>query len=579
MRLKVLALCLTFITSLLSHSYAADSPKAGATCSKVGSTKTYQGKKFTCIKSGKKLVWNKGVTVKTTSSAVTPKPPSTVSENSASTPTINPNSVSSLSSDPRITPSNDLSNLDICKTIDQTPDYAPLDQNIMRNGFPRPRTSSYEVKSAQVLFIPISFTDRPFLKTSRNSSQPMSDLDFAKKAMSDIEAGFKKLSAGRFQVKVDILPETEWWEFNVPSPIIGEWGVNNFPDVVKLIEERKPNFTFNDYDAFVLVGSHSSRGGAAQANFGQALKNAKNGRANLVLMTENALSSTNTFIHELGHALFAFEDLYLFNPQETRVDAGLSSASAPDGWDLMGKWSTLELLNWNRLLAGWLKDSEVRCIVDQKSSVHYLIPFNNGVEPKLVLINLAEGVTLAAEARDFGNEKKLLVYTIDTYISHGKGPIKTSNELLVKGRSHSVYGWDITVIDNNSEGVLVEVTKTDLNKYVVPDKPKQTTQSQPPGNTIRLTGGDITRKGTTKAEIRWNPLNYESYRIFVTAIDNSQKVYFETGFRDTNVNPLSVELTGLTCEIDLRVVSMFFTGKQGQGQSKIEERIINRSQC
>lgn len=38
--------------------------KAGAKCSKAGATSTYAGKKYTCIKSGKSLVWNKGVTVK-----------------------------------------------------------------------------------------------------------------------------------------------------------------------------------------------------------------------------------------------------------------------------------------------------------------------------------------------------------------------------------------------------------------------------------------------------------------------------------------------------------------------------------
>jgi len=37
--------------------------KAGTACSKVGTTTTANGKKFTCIKSGKKLVWDKGVTV------------------------------------------------------------------------------------------------------------------------------------------------------------------------------------------------------------------------------------------------------------------------------------------------------------------------------------------------------------------------------------------------------------------------------------------------------------------------------------------------------------------------------------
>jgi hypothetical protein len=35
--------------------------KAGAKCSKAGITEVVQGKTYTCVKSGKKLVWNKGV--------------------------------------------------------------------------------------------------------------------------------------------------------------------------------------------------------------------------------------------------------------------------------------------------------------------------------------------------------------------------------------------------------------------------------------------------------------------------------------------------------------------------------------
>jgi hypothetical protein len=38
--------------------------KAGAKCTKAGATATNAGKKFTCIKSGKKLIWNKGVAIK-----------------------------------------------------------------------------------------------------------------------------------------------------------------------------------------------------------------------------------------------------------------------------------------------------------------------------------------------------------------------------------------------------------------------------------------------------------------------------------------------------------------------------------
>ncbi len=44
----------------LAPSFAATQ---GASCVKAGATQTTGGKKFTCVKSGKKLVWSKGVTV------------------------------------------------------------------------------------------------------------------------------------------------------------------------------------------------------------------------------------------------------------------------------------------------------------------------------------------------------------------------------------------------------------------------------------------------------------------------------------------------------------------------------------
>ena len=65
----VLALILTASTAI-----AAPNPKAGASCSKAGSTKTFKGIKFTCIKSGKKLVWNKGVPVRSAASPTASAP-------------------------------------------------------------------------------------------------------------------------------------------------------------------------------------------------------------------------------------------------------------------------------------------------------------------------------------------------------------------------------------------------------------------------------------------------------------------------------------------------------------------------
>ena len=62
MKRIVLVLTLSLLVSIGIPAEAA--VKAGASCSKAGSTSTVSGKKYTCIKSGSKLIWNKGVTIK-----------------------------------------------------------------------------------------------------------------------------------------------------------------------------------------------------------------------------------------------------------------------------------------------------------------------------------------------------------------------------------------------------------------------------------------------------------------------------------------------------------------------------------
>ncbi|CAN2188240.1 hypothetical protein MCEMRE20_00464 [Candidatus Nanopelagicaceae bacterium] len=74
--LAVIAIAASLISPV--QSFAA-SPKAGAACTKAGSTATAANKKFTCVKSGKKLFWDKGTTVSNaapaaaSSAAPTPK--------------------------------------------------------------------------------------------------------------------------------------------------------------------------------------------------------------------------------------------------------------------------------------------------------------------------------------------------------------------------------------------------------------------------------------------------------------------------------------------------------------------------
>jgi hypothetical protein len=64
MRKRFLVLLSVILALSLIGAPSNAAVKAGAKCTKAGATATAAGKKFTCVKSGTRLVWNKGVAVK-----------------------------------------------------------------------------------------------------------------------------------------------------------------------------------------------------------------------------------------------------------------------------------------------------------------------------------------------------------------------------------------------------------------------------------------------------------------------------------------------------------------------------------
>ena len=73
--------------SLLGPSAIA-AVKAGGSCKKLGQTSINSGKKYTCIKRGNKLVWNKGVAVAKPTPVVTPSPSPTPASTSNKAPVV-----------------------------------------------------------------------------------------------------------------------------------------------------------------------------------------------------------------------------------------------------------------------------------------------------------------------------------------------------------------------------------------------------------------------------------------------------------------------------------------------------------
>jgi len=424
----------------------------------------------------------------------------------------------------------------------------------------------------------MAFNDLPFTVVKKQRGQIFtSDLDMLNEAIPRVNNEFKRLSAGRFEITIDVLPQSEWWVINSDNPLRSGPQVNNFPTIIEIIDKHKPDFKFSVYDTYIFITGNGEPGqaglGSGQASFGEELRR-KSDNFSAVLMA-GGYTSTNLWVHELGHSLFAFEDLYLFN--QSSATSKSSDVEVPIRWDLMAGSST-ELLEWNKYLMGWVYDSEVRCLLDQKSSTHYLSSVETSPDPKLLTINLAPGVTLAAEARiGTGAGSGLLLYTINTYISHGAGPILAQKRLVEKGQSKGMLGWEFNVLDANTKGILFSATKTDIDKFVVPPELPVQKQQDAPKSAISVTKGDIVANGSLKARATWDVTGHESYRLYVTDVVDFQKVYFESGYVNDSRNPLVIDITGLVCNKELRVVTEFFSKKNGEGERQVIQSLQLRN--
>lgn len=109
MRLVLILVLGLLLTGSPLQNAAFGGVKAGGPCSKLGITSNVSGKTFTCIKSGKKLIWNKGVTALN------------------ATPTKSPTSTLSPMPTPSPTPSSKASGAPVT-TEQELPEYWPLDK-------------------------------------------------------------------------------------------------------------------------------------------------------------------------------------------------------------------------------------------------------------------------------------------------------------------------------------------------------------------------------------------------------------------------------------------------------------------
>jgi M6 family metalloprotease-like protein len=425
---KKLVAFISALTLLLSGSVAVANAavKQGAKCTKEGKTQVVKGKTFTCLKSGKKLSW-----VRNTSTDSTKKP-----------------SIVDLSRSASITPVSDLSPVETCKTIDLT------SRGVGTNGFPRQANLANGKSELKILVLPIIFEEIPF-----------TDIDLAnlQKALKETSDFYSRTSFNRVKITFEIPAKNLWVRLKTTAK---DYGIlpnkpqqNNEIIVKDTFMLADKEIDFSKYDSVVIESGYTPLTSVGQGFGGQVFSTKTGNIIGATLEIGLAAGQAHIIAHELGHSLYGLEDLYVFlNSQRSSVPEPLPAGR----WDVMSDGRGLnDFFGWNKLLMGWMKDDEVRCVQNQTSSTHYLADNTSSVGSKLLLINLAPGVTIAMESRLFYSKNQgLLVYKIDTNTNHGDGPITAEKNTMDKGQKKTFDGWTIEVKDSSPTGLLVNVSKT-----------------------------------------------------------------------------------------------------------------------
>jgi len=124
-----------------------------------------------------------------------------------------------------------------------------------------------------------------------------------------------------------------------------------------------------------------------------------------------------------------------------------------------------------------------------------------------------------------------------------------------------------------------KLRKPQVKKYVAPINRVQPNTGQPDGK-VRLQQGNIVETGYLTAKGTFDAVNFNSYRVFVTASDEPKKILFDTGIVNSSANPLEVEITGLVCGKDFITTSQFWKERDGKGElAEVASPQLRRWQC
>ena len=346
-------------------------------------------------------------------------------------------------------------------------------------GFPLPEIRSDLSSDFKILVVPVQFTDH------QTTSAPADDMADVIEALSNFyerssSTGVKfnwtipetYFQMGRsiksFDLGKELGRDADWW---TPYKAYIE-------AVVELVDDE---IDFSLYDAVIIEEPRS----VTDAEHGMVIPMAPyatdtftaiysdDGEILSMLVTgDDQLRDIPDWIHEFGH---------LLGLPDANKQVG---SSQPFGimWAPFG----LEMSVWSRWQAGMLKDSQVDCKTDARTTTHWLRPVAwNGDYQKSVVIPVSDHEVIVVESRrrqgydvNLGKESEgAYVYRIDTSAKMYQGDSKKIVDVLAPSRSKPVLkwaavdaplklgesvtsdGWTITVKETGAFGDVVEVKK------------------------------------------------------------------------------------------------------------------------
>jgi M6 family metalloprotease-like protein len=489
MRLIPLILSIVLIATA---AQAATAPKAGSACKKAGQTITASGKKFTCVKSGKKLVWNKGVAVAAAKPTLPATPTPIATPMPSGTPTAK--AIEGQSCTAKGLRESHIGGYLECRPIAQqkmvwfklsdSPVY-PLQQNKFEETSECKISNTNESKEigwhlsssfplfernlpakgiVKVAIVGVDFSD------AKGDGLPS---DIATNQMNKVNKFFKQYSNGKLSYEFIFI--NKWirmpepltaYKMHGPEGATRTWpedlGLNLIKDIYKVSD---PEYNFTDVKSILVVTPRNTpvfyHSALIQYFYNPNL-------ISTASLTTNEGLIRNVFVgggfdyagnnEEMLWALWIHESVHFH---------GIYGHAQNNGNSTLGVMSNQHgnnpvLLSWDAFLLEWLTPQQLACIpikslVDERFTLSPIERDENGL--KSVMVNISKNENLVIESRrmegvsaqDEKGTYGLVIYTVNT-----NGYRDYLKLLKVDGASH---GFAPALYKLNAQ-------QTDLNDYV-----------------------------------------------------------------------------------------------------------------